>query len=111
MKLYGLKNCDTCRRALKALQAAGHDVALVDVRNEPIDRADLERWHAQFGAALLNRRSTTWRTLDEAQRQQDPVSLLQEHPALMKRPVVVNDAGEMSLGWDQAAQRLWSVGP
>ena len=63
MRLYGLKTCDTCRRAVKSLKAAGRDVTLVDVRAEPLDAAELGRFFAQFGDALINTRSTTWRGL------------------------------------------------
>ena len=55
MLIYGLKNCDTCRKAKKALPEA----QLVDVREEGVPTAVLEKAHAQFGAALLNTRSTT----------------------------------------------------
>lgn len=57
MKLYGLKNCDTCRKALKALP----DVELVDVRADGVPEDVLARAYEQFGAAFLNTRSTTWR--------------------------------------------------
>ena len=53
MKLYGLKNCDTCRRALKALKVAGHEVELVDVRDGGISPEELERLFMVFGQDLL----------------------------------------------------------
>jgi len=96
--VYGLKACDTCRAAVKALAAAGHPVELVDVRAAPLSRADLERFHGVFGAALVNRRSTTWRGLSEAERDGAPVDLLAAHPALMKRPVI-EAGGALHLGW------------
>jgi arsenate reductase-like glutaredoxin family protein len=98
MIVYGLKACDTCRAAVKALTAAGHAVELVDVRAAPLSRADLERFHAAFGAALVNRRSTTWRGLSEAERAGAPVDLLAAHPTLMKRPVI-EAGGALHLGW------------
>ncbi len=98
MRVFCLKSCDTCRRALRELRAAGHDVQVVDVRADGVDRADLERFRAVFGDALLNRRSTTWRGLDDADRARDPVELLARYPALMKRPVIEVGAG-LFLGW------------
>ncbi len=109
MKLYGLKNCDTCRRALKALKADGHDVELIDVRNAPIEPAEIERFFVIFGPDLLNRRSTTWRQLSEAQREAKPVQLLLDHPTLMKRPVIIEEGGLPSLGWGKDVQKLWGI--
>ena len=99
MKVYGLKNCDTCRAARKALPKA----ECVDVRDSGIDPAILEAALAVFGEALVNRKSTTWRGLDEAERGRDPLALLNDHPALMKRPLIV-DGDRMVLGWTKAAQ-------
>jgi len=97
-KIYGLKNCDNCRKAKKAL---GEDVR--DVREDPLTRAQLETFFEAFGAALLNTRSTTWRGLDETQRAGDVLGLLQEHPTLMKRPVIEHD-GKLFLGWGKEVQ-------
>ena len=94
MIVYGLKTCDTCRKALKSLP----DAEFRDVRADGVPGEVMQEAHARFGAALLNTRSTTWRGLDEAERQGDPLALLVAHPALMKRPLIV-DGGEMYLGW------------
>ncbi len=98
MKIYGIKNCDTCRKAVKALGADLHDV-----RDNPLSVDALEKFHAAFGAALINTRSTTWRNLDETQRKEDPIALLQKHPTLMKRPVIERD-GELFLSWSKDVQ-------
>jgi len=99
MKIYGLKNCDTCRKALKALEGA----ELVDVREAGLPEGLLERAEAQFGKAILNTRSTTWRGLSEAERAGAPLDLIAAHPALMKRPLI--EAGEaLYLGWGKDTQ-------
>ena len=99
MQLYGLKTCDTCRKALKALEG----VEFVDVRADGVPDAVLSQALAQFGDALLNTRSTTWRGLSDAERSTVPLELLKAHPALMKRPLIV--AGEtMHLGWTADVQ-------
>ncbi|MBN2906884.1 MAG: arsenate reductase [Rhodobacteraceae bacterium] len=103
MILYGLKNCDTCRKARQMLSAAGHTVALRDVRDAPLSPEDLARFHAVFGADLVNRRSTTWRGPDAAARAGDPLDLLAQYPALMKRPLIEAE-GQLFLGWDKAVQ-------
>ncbi|WP_010139915.1 arsenate reductase family protein [Oceanicola sp. S124] len=100
MKLYGLKTCDTCRKAAKALPAA----ELVDIRATPLPDALLDRALQSFGPALLNTRSTTWRGLDEAERARPPRDLLRDHPALMKRPLI--EAGpDLYLGWTKDVQQ------
>ncbi|MDV4145421.1 ArsC/Spx/MgsR family protein [Shimia sp. FJ5] len=99
MRLYGLKTCDTCRKALKVLGNA----EFVDVRAEGVPEALLNRAYAEFGGALVNTRSTTWRGLSAAERQEAPISLLQKHPTLMKRPLIEVD-GALYLGWGKDVQ-------
>lgn len=94
IEVFGLKNCDSCRKAMKALPEA----KLVDVRADGVPEDVLRVAHAQFGDKLLNTRSTTWRGLTEAERASDPIALLVAHPTLMKRPLIrAGDA--MTLGW------------
>lgn len=94
MQLYGLRTCDTCRTALKALPG----VTLVDVRAEGLPEDVLDRAIACFGPALVNRRSTTWLGLDEATRTQPIATLLRANPAVMKRPLI-DDGTTLHLGW------------
>lgn len=103
MTLYGLKTCDTCRKALKALEAAGKDPAFHDVRAAPLPAGDIARFHAAFGEKLVNRASTTWRNLTEAERQTPAQALLAAHPSLMKRPVI-EAGGRLYLGWGKDVQ-------
>ncbi|MES0823880.1 ArsC/Spx/MgsR family protein [Ruegeria sp. SCP11] len=94
MRLYGLKACDTCRKALKTLT----DAEFVDVRADGVPDSVLSQAFEVFGGALLNTRSTTWRGLDEAQRAKPALELLKEHPTLMKRPLI-DQNGTLYLGW------------
>ncbi|MFT6657360.1 ArsC/Spx/MgsR family protein [Maritalea sp.] len=104
MKLYGLKNCDTCRKARKALQAFGNDVEFIDVRQSPLDATTLAKFLDTFGDdKLLNKKSTTWRQLDAAARALPALALLRDHPSLMKRPVIQTDDG-LFLGWAKDVQ-------
>jgi Spx/MgsR family transcriptional regulator len=102
MILYGIPTCDTCRKARKALEAAGQEVRFHDLRAQPLSAEQLARFHAAFGDKLLNRASTTWRGLDEAARAQPVLDLLQAHPTLIKRPII--EGAELTLGWDKTAQ-------
>ncbi|MGC1506499.1 MAG: ArsC/Spx/MgsR family protein [Sulfitobacter sp.] len=99
MVIYGLKNCDTCRKAMKALPQA----VLRDVRVEGVPDDVLAAAFDQFGDTLLNTRSTTWRGLDEQERKTAPLDLLKTHPALMKRPLIdINNT--LFLGWTNAVE-------
>jgi Spx/MgsR family transcriptional regulator len=104
MELYGLKTCDTCRKALKSLEAAGQSVRFVDVRAEPLGADRLAEFLGAFGDALVNTRSTTWRGLSEEERKGAPADLLAAHPALMKRPVLRAEDGTLYLGWGKEVQ-------
>lgn len=101
--LYGIKACDTCRKARQELEKEGYSVTFSDVRDTPLAGSKIEDFLAQFGDALLNKRSTTWRGLSEADRAKPPLTLLTAHPTLMKRPVIA--AAETTLGWDAAAKK------
>jgi arsenate reductase len=92
--IYGLKTCDTCRKALKSLP----DARFVDARSDGVPDPVLSAAWDRFGAGLLNTRSTTWRGLSDEARTAAPLDLIREHPALMKRPLIV-DGDAMYLGW------------
>ena len=100
MLFYGLKTCDTCR---KALQSLGDGVTVIDVRADGVPPDRLAQFHEAFGDKLVNRASTTWRGLSEAERAEDALALLAKHPTLMKRPVIDVD-GTLYLGWGKDVQ-------
>ncbi len=92
--VYGLKNCDTCRNALKWLKAEGILHRFLDVRADGIDASDVSRWVGVVSwEVLLNRRGTTWRQLSDNDKenvdQAKAEVLMRTHPALIKRPVFV----------------------
>ncbi len=96
--VYGLKNCDSCRKATKLLEAAGRPFRFHDLRADGLPRDRLARWLETAGwEALLNRRSTTWRDLPEADKAglnaATAARLLERHPTLIKRPVVETSEG------------------
>lgn len=104
LTLYGLKNCDTCKKALKALEAAGRPAEFVDIRTEADLSILLPTWLSQAGPdVLINRRSTTWRNLTDGERSGDAQALLMAHPTLIKRPVI-EAAGEVYVGWAKNVQ-------
>ena len=101
--LYGLRSCDTCKKTLKTLQEAGYDVTYTDVRADGIGVDELAKFQSEFGQALINTRSTTWRGLSADKRTQPALQLLLEYPTLMKRPIIDAD-GVLSLGWGKDVQ-------
>ena len=99
MKLYGLKNCDSCKKALKALQSAGKSFEFIDLRATPVTAEKLQKWLDEHGeAVLVNRKSTTWRGLDDQARQQPALTLLMANPTLIKRPVI-ESGDNCFVGW------------
>lgn len=103
LTLYGLKNCDSCKKAQKALEAVGIAVTFHDVRSDGVSDDQLARWlNAAGREALVNTRSTTWRGLSEAERaindDEDAQRLLSLHPTLIKRPVI-EFHDKISVGW------------
>ena len=106
LHLYGIPNCDSCRRALRWLEARGAPHAFHDVRKEPLTETQLGSWlESAHGAQLINRRSTTWRQFTDAQRQvalQSPERLLMAHPTLLKRPVITDGTAILAIGFDPA---------
>lgn len=109
LTLYGLKNCDTCKKALNALDAADRETAFVDIREE----ADLQRlvpaWLKAVGAEkLVNKRSTTWRNLSDDEKSEalgsGAKSVLMANPTLIKRPVI-DTGSEILVGWDSGTQQ------
>jgi len=106
--LYGLNNCDTCKKARAWLQQSGVAHAFVDYRNEPPSAQTLTKWAAKRGgfAALVNRSSTTWRQLPESRKtpinDAEWVALLGEYPQLIRRPLLEMSDGSVHQGFKEA---------
>nr|WP_229428575.1 ArsC family reductase [Microvirga pudoricolor] len=101
--LYGIKNCDTMKKARAWLDAAGVPYVFHDYRSQGIDRARLEGWARQVGwETLLNRSGTTFRKLPDDEKdgldERKALSLMLEHPSLIKRPVL-DRQGQVIVGF------------
>ena len=103
--IYGLKNCDTCKKASKWLDRFGVAYSFVDYRDNKPTPETLVEWAGKVGGfdALVNKSSTTWRQLPPNRRSPGSDAewklLLREHPALIRRPLVVTDDGRVSQGF------------
>lgn len=109
MKVYGIKSCDTCRKARKWLDEQDRTHDWHDLREDGIDIETIRRWLDATGPEMLvNRRSTTWRGLDENRRalamnSETAPNLLVKHPTLIKRPVIETGDGIM-VGFNAAVR-------
>nr|WP_314739499.1 ArsC family reductase [uncultured Haemophilus sp.] len=106
IKVYGIKNCDTVKKALKWLTDNQIDHQLHDYRVDRLDPNWLIQAEAAFGwEALVNKRSTTWRNLDQAVKDNldrtTALKVLTEQPTLIKRPIISQD-GKALIGFNEA---------
>ena len=97
LTVYGIKSCDTCRRAKKFLQDRNIEFRYHDLREEGLDIQMLERWSARIAwERLLNRNSLTWHKIPEADRsdmtKDRAFALMLDQPTLVKRPVLEHRA-------------------
>lgn len=111
MKLYGIKNCDTVKKARKWLDNAGISHDFHDFKKDGLDSKLLARWEQAVGwEALLNRRGTTWRKLPDEVRDnisaQSAHNIMLDNPSIIKRPVVeLGDA--VSVGFNADEWAAW----
>jgi len=105
--LYGIKNCDTVKKARVWLEQHNVTYRFQDLRVDGLDAARLRSWVKTLGwEALLNTRSTTWRQLPDADKRDlhatSAAKLMLAHPTLIKRPVLENGT-EVTAGFSAAA--------
>ena len=115
--LYGLANCDTCRKALKWLQRFGVEHEFIDYRDDRQSPETLVAWKDRLGGwdAMVNKSSTTWRQLPDHRKAPGSDAewklLLREYPQLIRRPVVVTDDGEVTQRFsDNGFKQRFGVG-
>jgi arsenate reductase (glutaredoxin) len=102
--IYGIKNCDTMKKARSWLEKHGVDYAFHDYKTAGIDRARLERWSKKVGwEILLNRAGTTFRKLPDKDKQpldaEKAIALMLAQPATIKRPVLDLGGGRLLVGF------------
>ncbi len=104
MKLYGIPNCTTVKKARAWLVEHGHDVPFHDFKKQAVDAAWLREVCRQTGwQVLLNTRGTTWRKLSDAEKaaagdEAGAIQLMMSQPSVIKRPVLELD-GRYHLGF------------
>ncbi|MES2961793.1 MAG: ArsC family reductase [Pseudomonadota bacterium] len=105
IKLYGIKNCDTVKKAMKWLANHGVEYQFHDYKKDGVDQVKLTEFVKKFGwEKIVNRKGTTWRQLSEQVQNnitnnQSALELMQEKPSVIKRPII--DLGSKQLiGFD-----------
>ena len=103
-KLYGIRNCDSCRKAMKWLESNDIKYEFIDIRADGIDEQLIWGWQKVVGwEALLNKRSVTWRKIPpfdrEALNSDTACTLILNFPTVMPRPVLVSGT-HVVLGFD-----------
>jgi arsenate reductase len=107
--VYGINNCDTCRKARRWLDDAGADYRWHDIRKDGVTESMIGTWLNDVGTAkLINRRGRSWRELDNDEQSKleagKPGSFV-EHPTVIKRPVLEHN-GRVSVGFDPSGWQM-----
>lgn len=115
MKVYGIKNCNTVKKALDWLEKNHIDYEFHDFKKLGISEPKLEEWASKLDwESLINKRGTTWKQLDSAQQfaansKDEAFKLMQEKTSVIKRPVIETERG-IFLGFDDVAYRKFFEG-
>ncbi|ALD02404.1 MAG: Spx/MgsR family RNA polymerase-binding regulatory protein [Acinetobacter sp.] len=111
LKIYGIKNCNSMKKAFDLLNELGLVYEFHDYKKQGIDTETLKIWLDQIGADLvLNKKGTTWRKLSAEEQQtallneENLIETLSQHSSLIKRPVLQTAQGYI-VGFDEAAYR------
>ncbi|HGS5905750.1 TPA: ArsC family reductase [Klebsiella pneumoniae] len=114
LTMYGIKNCDTIKKARRWLEAHQIEYRFHDYRADGLERAQLDTFIAELGwQALLNTRGTTWRKLDESLRNSidnadAAAALMLEMSAIIKRPLLCTPGRPMLLGFSEASYQQFN---
>ena len=105
-KLYGIRNCDTMKKAFAWLEANRVDYEFHDYKKEGVPPGKLKAWAAKVGwEKLANTRGPTWRKIPDAQKaglsENRVVGLLEANPSAIKRPIV-ESGSKVLVGFDTA---------
>ena len=114
MKVYGIKNCDTVKKARKFLDEAGIEYTFHDYKKDGVDADRLTAFVKEFGwDTVLNKRGTTWRRLDDDTKEgvvdvPSALDVMMEHSSTIKRPIVEgenkNFIGFDAVAWEMALE-------
>jgi arsenate reductase len=114
LTVYGIKNCDTVRKALAWLDDQGLAYTFCDVRTDGLETSQVRRWVDALGwESVLNRRSTTWRNLSDMEKSSlndiTAVGLVVDHPTVLKRPLFEGEGFILQGFTDEVRTRLGAL--
>lgn len=107
MILYGIKNCNTVKAAVDWLKKHKIDFEFHDYKVKGVTESKLKEWSIQVGwEALVNKRGTTWRKLEEADQlkvttEKSAIALMKEKTSVIKRPLIEKGGKVIALGFDE----------
>ena len=106
-KLYGIKNCDTVKKARTWLEQQGVNYEFHDFRVDGLTAAQVQGWIAELGLdTLVNKRSTTWKELSDSQKDsfnsETAVQIIVDNPTLIKRPPLLDTGALRQVGFNDA---------
>lgn len=111
LKIYGIKNCSSMKKAFDLLKELGLAYEFQDYKKQGVDAETVKKWLDEVGQDLiLNKKGTTWRKLSEEEQQTalknetNLITALTTHSSLIKRPVLETEQGYV-VGYDEAAYR------
>ncbi|WP_343681919.1 arsenate reductase [Acinetobacter baylyi] len=114
LKIYGIKNCNSMKKAFDTLNAKGLSYEFHDYKKQGIDAKTLQDWLEKIGAeTILNKKGTTWRKLSPEQQafaltsEANLIETIIAQPSLIKRPVLKTSEGYV-VGFDEAAYQQLS---
>lgn len=111
MTVYGIKNCNTVKSALEWLKKKKIDFEFHDYKSKGITDSKLKAWSKQVGwEALVNKRGTTWRQLDESVQskvtnENSAIALMSDKTSVIKRPLIEENGKVVLLGFDEDQYR------
>ncbi|MCL4068656.1 hypothetical protein M3484_18995 [Pseudomonas sp. GX19020] len=109
MILYGIPTCDTCKKAIRTLEAAGRDVTFRDIRKDPLSEAEIQEIVTEFGERAINKQSTSYRAFSDFLKASEPEAQIAAQPTVMKRPLI-RDGASWTIGWDEAIESRLTAG-
>jgi Spx/MgsR family transcriptional regulator len=107
MIVYGIKNCDTVKKALQWLKDKNIAFDFHDYKTKGISESKLKAWSKQVGwETLLNKKGTTWRQLDDSVKEKitnesKAIVLMQDKTSIIKRPLIEKDGKVLMVGFDE----------
>jgi Spx/MgsR family transcriptional regulator len=109
LKLFGIPNCDTVKKARVFLEKEKLSYEFVDFKKDPPTLHELENWTRAFGGLPVNTKGITFKKLKaefESLSYEDKLSFIQENTSMIKRPVLEREGVVLALGFDEAVYRL-----